>query len=324
MGNIVQIKDIRPIKDPGKHYRLLCMTGDNKGISYYLKEARVIMGRSEKADIQIADTKSSREHVELKKVKNDYIATDLGSHNGIIINDLKVTQHKLTNGDVVVIGQTVYKYNVFSNEEKDKADTEEEVEKALAEDKKIKFGSSAKSNKKTEKKRSKLMIPLILVLGWLLLEEEESVVKKIDKTGSNDATNQLVKLANSRNNKIDLEKSKQIKIFLHRGQRELREGNYYRALSEFKAAKLMDARNSQANYYEKRAIQALDQEIEKNFIKAQQEMEALKYKSASVSYCTIIRLLEGYDKEDRYKDAKANLEVVEEKLGMEKGEIKCL
>ncbi|MEI8347780.1 MAG: FHA domain-containing protein, partial [Pseudomonadota bacterium] len=87
------------------------MTGEKKGVTYFLKEKRAIMGRSEKADIQIFDVKASREHIELARVGNTYVLTDLKSQNGVMVNDLKVTQYTLKEGDKIIIGHTVYKFN---------------------------------------------------------------------------------------------------------------------------------------------------------------------------------------------------------------------
>ena len=128
-GNVQIIKNFKAPVVPGKHFKLLCMTGENKGTSYFLTGARVIMGRSENADIKIADTKSSREHAELAKIKNKYVLSDLGSANGIVVNDLKVNQHTLSDGDKVIVGATVYKFTVIKVKdplEDDEEDYEEE------------------------------------------------------------------------------------------------------------------------------------------------------------------------------------------------------
>ena len=115
-GNNVKIsKKLEAPTDVGKHYRLLCLTGKNKGVAYFMTGKRLVMGRHENCDIQILDTKSSREHAELTKVGEKFVLTDLGSQNGIIVNDLKVNQHTLADGDKVIVGQTVYKYSIFNN-----------------------------------------------------------------------------------------------------------------------------------------------------------------------------------------------------------------
>ena len=95
-GNNVKIsKKLEAPTDAGKHFRLLCLTGKNKGVAYFMTGKRLVMGRHENCDIQILDTKSSREHAELTRVGDKFVLTDLGSQNGIIVNDLKVNQHTL-------------------------------------------------------------------------------------------------------------------------------------------------------------------------------------------------------------------------------------
>ena len=113
-----KVKVVKGFKVPskvGRYYRLLCLTGKNKGTSYFLQSSRIVLGRSDKADIMIADTKSSREHAELTFLKDEYIITDLSSQNGVVVNDLKILQHQLNNGDKIIIGQTVYKYDLIEN-----------------------------------------------------------------------------------------------------------------------------------------------------------------------------------------------------------------
>ena len=112
MANAVKIyKHFETPRAPGEYDRFICLTGENKGKAYFLLGKRVVMGRSEKCDIQILDLKSSREHLELTLVGKNYILTDLSSQNGVVVNDLKVKQHSLTDGDKVIVGKTVYKYS---------------------------------------------------------------------------------------------------------------------------------------------------------------------------------------------------------------------
>ena len=74
----------------GEHYRLLCLSGDKKGISYYIDGKRLIIGRSNTAEVQILDEKASREHAEIARVQSNFIITDLSSQNGVVVNDLKI------------------------------------------------------------------------------------------------------------------------------------------------------------------------------------------------------------------------------------------
>ena len=182
-ANVKISRDIKPPELPGIHYRLLCMTGKNKGLSYYLKGKRLVMGRSDNVDIQVADAKSSREHAELTQVADKYVVTDLGSHNGLIVNDLKISQHTLTDGDKIIIGQTVYKFNKYDiaekalqevddedddDEEWDDEDEDEEEEEVKAKPKK-----EAKPQTPEEKRKKMLIIVVVLVGAWVLLDEGE-------------------------------------------------------------------------------------------------------------------------------------------------------
>ena len=112
-ANVRITTELKNPSDIGLHYRLLCMTGPNKGKVYYIIGKRAVIGRGENADIQIVDTKISREHAELSFADNGYTITDLGAQNGIIVNDTKVKQKKLYNNEKIVIGQTVFKYNII-------------------------------------------------------------------------------------------------------------------------------------------------------------------------------------------------------------------
>ena len=97
----------------GTYYRLWCMAGAQKDKAYYLQANRIILGRGEEADIPVQDIKASREHAELVRQGDHFILTDLKSQNGVVVNDHKISQVTLKNGDYIIIGQTVFKYDVL-------------------------------------------------------------------------------------------------------------------------------------------------------------------------------------------------------------------
>ena len=125
--NVLVLKHFESPKEAGVYFRLVCLTGGNKGESYVLLGNRIIIGRSDKADIRLNDTKASREHAEVTKVGNDWVATDLGSQNGIVVNDKKITQKALTEGDKLIVGGTVFKFARVEVTSKSKV-VKEEVE----------------------------------------------------------------------------------------------------------------------------------------------------------------------------------------------------
>lgn len=311
---------------PGKYYRLSCLTGKNKGFCYYLTGKRVVLGRGDKVDIQVLDAKSSREHAELVLVGTQFVLTDLGSQNGVVVNDLKVTQHQIKESDKIIIGQTVFKFDtIIVKESKELAvvdDEDDEIEEFEEDDAKNK----KKGSKKDEKKKKPLVLIAILLLAVVfLLPEEETVTG--GKGNNNGAmagmNNELGELIDKKQREEDRELREKLETYIQRGLREYREGNYFRAIEEFNLALILSPTNGDANFYLNRTKQKLDNLIEIIFLKAKQEAEALKYAGALISYCEILRLLQDYPEDKRFIDAKKNIEFLEQQMGMEKNEYQC-
>lgn len=314
--NVLVLKNFDQPKEAGSYFKLICLTGPNKGETYYLIGQRLIVGRSEKADIRINDTKTSREHAEFTKVGADWVVTDLGSQNGIIVNDKKVVQHKIVLGDRIIIGQTVFKFAkqdvsakpklVKNNEDDDEGDGE---------------GSS---NKKT-------MVPiLILAIVFMAMflfdgndeKKSEATAKKVP--AYQDVTNEYVQALQKRQANEDKQVKERLNSIYQRGLREFRERNYFRAIHEFNLALIIAPGDAQAEYYLRKTKEQLDLSIEDSIVKAQRDEESLKYQSAIVSYCSIIRLLYTVPEDTRYKNAEKQIRDLELKLGLESGETHCL
>lgn len=337
-ANVKITKSVTPPVAAGLHYRLVCMTGKNKGLSYYLTSARAVMGRSDTADVQVLDTKSSREHAELVKVGDQYVLTDLGSQNGVVVNDLKVTQHHLTDGDLIIIGQTVYKYNVIDvkpslelvEEDEDQDEDDEEEETALLEDKKSKKKKGKKKQEEDDKaaKKKRLLVGLLVLLGAVFLLDDGSKKTEGEKSNTDESEANLAGDQDfiGRANKmetLDRETKEKLLAIIHRGRREYREGNYFRAIDEFELALILVPGHAHASYLLGRAKQRLNDEISLNKTKAERDASSLQYDAARVSLCSILRILSEKKDDERYKDAEQSLAELEEKMGLEKGEIKC-
>lgn len=343
-ANVRVTTELKTPGEAGTHYRLLCMTGPNKGNVYYLTGKRVVIGRGESADIQIVDTKISREHGELSFSENAYTITDLGAQNGIIVNDNKVKQKKLNDGEKIVIGQTVFKYNVITvSQSMEMLIAEATPDSALA--KEIKRGVKVKlppknirneveENFKVEKpsatnatSKSKFLIFGIILIAVVFIlmggdDKPKTAVKlpgKVNPTDLEIFNESIIVKATA----DDPETKKKLEGLVHSGRREFREGNYFRAMEEFRLALLLSPNNGQASFYLSKAKQRLDDEIKKNFEKGAQEQDAKKYQSAIVSFCSVVQLIKEYPDDERYKTAMTNLSAIESALGMEKGEIKC-
>lgn len=335
MKSTSNVKITRDLKTPeavGLHHRLLCMTGKNKGLSYYIKAKRAVLGRGENVDVQVLDNKSSREHAELTLHGGKYILTDLGSQNGVTVNDLKVNQHTLEDGDRVIIGQTVFKYNILKVEpdltliEGADEDFNEvtEYEESSAGKKKSKKKKSPEENKDKKKKIIYAVVGLAVVMLFLGDGEKERQTDEEESQKKDRLDPELrVQPGDTGKTETDIEQERKLNAVLHRGLREFREGNYFRAIAEFNFALLISPNNGRASFYLNRTTQRLDEEIEQNFTKARQEVDALKYDAAIVSYCSVIRLLRDYPDDPRYVEAEEQIDLIQEKMGYLANEDSC-
>ena len=314
--NVVPIKHFDAPKEEGVHWRLMCLTGSTKGETFLLKSNRVVMGRSEKADIRVMDIKSSREHAEITKVGNDWILTDLGSQNGIVLNDQKISQSKLREGDKVIIGQTVYKF------------TKIEVKGSKLPKEKISVNQATEEEPK--KRSNSALLILIIVAGIMLMifdsnEKVEAPKKKSDDTTiAKDVTDEYLQLIRQKEAQADKALKQKMNTIFQRGLREFRERNYFRAINEFNLALILNPNDPLADFYLRKAKEELDKVIAEEFIKGKRDEEGLRYQNAIVSYCGIIRLLHQYTDDERYKSAEENIKNLEGKLGLEPGETNCL
>lgn len=329
--SVIKSKSLAPPSAAGDYYRLLCMTGKNKGTVYYLNSNRVVLGRSEQADITIWDQKSSREHCELVKHGDTYVMTDLDSQNGVIINDLEVTQHRLKDGDKIIIGQTVYKFNkinilppaVLDSDEDDEEEEDEEIEEASNTKKKKKV----KEDDPAAKRKRLIIIGAVVTLLLLFMVDDDGGGddEETGRSGQQSFTlDQESRSALDVNRNEDPEITAQVEVHIHRGLRELREKNFFRAIHEFRMALVLSPNHGSASYYLSKAEQGLDSEVEIFFERARREIEALKYSEAITSYCSIIRLLQSHPSDQRFIDAQNSLELVREQMGARASEHRCI
>jgi pSer/pThr/pTyr-binding forkhead associated (FHA) protein len=307
--NVLVLKHFESPREAGVYFRLVCLTGGNKGESYVLLGNRIVIGRSEKADIRLNDAKASREHVEVTKVGDSWVATDLGSQNGVVVNETKVTQKALAEGDKLIIGQTVFKFAKVEVSSKTKVIKEDD--------------SESKNNKSV----MPFLILVIIFAGLFLFDDQKKDTgntRPVSNRNLQDVNNEYVTAIQKRQANENKQIKEKLNSIYQRGLRELRERNYYRAIHEFNLALIIAPGDGQAEYYLRKTKEELDREIEGFMAKAQRDEESLKYKSSIISYCSIIRLLYSVPEDLRYKSAVRQIKNLESKLGQEQGETDCL
>jgi pSer/pThr/pTyr-binding forkhead associated (FHA) protein len=93
----------------GSPARLVVLNGEAKGKVLELPDppARIAIGRGETAELSIPDADASREHCELVVTLDGVTVKDLGSKNGILVNERAVTEARLRDRDELTIGATV-------------------------------------------------------------------------------------------------------------------------------------------------------------------------------------------------------------------------
>jgi FhaA, N-terminal domain/FHA domain len=80
---------------------------------YVLEGPRATLGRSKDADCVLRDPNVSRHHAELRRSPGgEWTIADLGSTNGVKVNDRRVGSARLNAGDRVTLGTTTFRFDV--------------------------------------------------------------------------------------------------------------------------------------------------------------------------------------------------------------------
>jgi diguanylate cyclase (GGDEF)-like protein len=97
---------------------LIVVCGEQLGCLIGLDRNKIVIGRSEKADIRIDETNVSRVHAVIVKDNNGFTIIDENSTNGTFINTVQQRKASLKDQDVIVIGNTALKFIAGDNIEK--------------------------------------------------------------------------------------------------------------------------------------------------------------------------------------------------------------
>ena len=84
--------------------------GEGLGRRVDIVDAPVLVGRSQEADLSIAHRSVSRQHCRIWRDGDDYRIRDLGATNRTRLNDAAIDEAVLSDGDHVVIGESILKF----------------------------------------------------------------------------------------------------------------------------------------------------------------------------------------------------------------------
>jgi len=95
---------------PPAETRAIVSLGDRR---YVLEGPVAVIGRSRECDCVLDDRNISRRHAELRRAATgDWSIADLGSTNGVKLNDRRVESARLAPGDEVVLGTTRFTFDI--------------------------------------------------------------------------------------------------------------------------------------------------------------------------------------------------------------------
>lgn len=80
------------------------------GRRFDLLGEELIIGRSSDADIQVDRDSVSRRHARLAQKDGGWSVSDLQSTNGSYINDMPIREHRLQDGELLKIGNAIFKF----------------------------------------------------------------------------------------------------------------------------------------------------------------------------------------------------------------------
>ena len=109
--------------------RLIVLGGPLKGKSFDIDKSLSI-GRNPENDLQLEDLQISRQHAVIEQGEHATLVRDLGSGNGTFVDERRILEYKLSDGDVIQMGTQTLRFVLDSIDEADvQAAAQAEVDK---------------------------------------------------------------------------------------------------------------------------------------------------------------------------------------------------
>ncbi len=93
-------------------FRLAIVSGKGAGREFFFSQRSVRIGRRADNDLVLYDTAVSRNHCEVLQEASGFLVRDLGSANGVLLNEQLVTEAKLQEGDRIQVGPVVFEFRI--------------------------------------------------------------------------------------------------------------------------------------------------------------------------------------------------------------------
>jgi diguanylate cyclase (GGDEF)-like protein len=126
-----------PSARPERRPALVFLRGELMAVPIPLERDEVILGRAVEADIRVNDHQASRLHARISAERDPdtgavrYKVTDLGSTNGTMVNGQIVTEAFLNDGDKVLIGDHLFRFEMLDEIDRE---FQQQIHRLLAHD----------------------------------------------------------------------------------------------------------------------------------------------------------------------------------------------
>ncbi len=147
--------------------KLIIIEGENIGDIYEIVDDATLIGRGSYCEILINDQAASRRHSIISYENGKYIIQDNASRNGTKVNDRKVKNKILKNGDKITIGTTVFLFECEVEEDTSMVNIDDEYE--YEDDYKMKKRVLDDSSLQYEYRKTKKNIPVIKTRRFMML-----------------------------------------------------------------------------------------------------------------------------------------------------------
>lgn len=298
------------------------VTGEEKGKIFELGANQLTIGRARESDIVVQSEAVSRLHARLIQSEGAWFIRDNGSKNGIFVNGKNCRESWLENGDIVQVGDFVFRFNDPSGGASAQPQNEvqpEPIAEAIPEmgvSPGFDFDKSAKPKKKPN--RRFLIYGILLLLGgfWYLAksgdpaadekkEETPTLARdlKLPEEPNLNADPKPKKLVGQEDPILkEAEKAmlgldwnnrslQQAEQFFKKGQREYLSQNYHRAIEFFQTSLQLYRGHLLAERYLKRAVYEAELEAKNQMGLAVQYYTSLQYQRAMYHFNEVIVLM---------------------------------
>ena len=106
----VSLKQVPAVDEGVGPECLVVLYGGSIGRKYDIFGDEILIGRDPACHLVIEVDSVSRRHAAIERVGDQRVVTDQGSTNGTYVNDRPVDRHSLRSGDLIRVGDVIFKY----------------------------------------------------------------------------------------------------------------------------------------------------------------------------------------------------------------------